>query len=271
MHSPPHPSASPQRRPSQDGVHTHAPPTHDSAARAHIVPGVQVPPHPSLGASPQGREEGGVHVGAQQPVPVQRSPVAQRVPLGHIGQPGGSAGSTPQASVEALAQGGQHVPEVQLVPDAHIVPAPHVRHTRPIPSTWSGMSVPQGTVEALGQLGQQLPPTQLEPEGHIVPVVHVRQMAPLASSTGGIGAPHATVDALGQLPQQTRVSPPLVPGGLTQLVPEGQRLPKPVQARQVGDGMGSPQSTVLPAAQLGQQTPAAPPVHVSPAAQPAVP
>lgn len=135
MHSPPHPSASPQRRPSHDGVHVQVPPTHESPGRVHIVPGVQVPPQPSGGASPHRRDEGGVHVGAQQPVPVQRSPAAQRVPFGHIGQPGGSAGSKPHASVEAAAQGGQHEPAVQLVPDAHIVPSPQVRQTRPIPST----------------------------------------------------------------------------------------------------------------------------------------
>jgi hypothetical protein len=44
-----------------------------------------------------------------------------------------------------------------------------------------------------------------------------------------------------------------------------------VQVRQLGEGIGSPQSTVLPGAQLGQHVPVAPPVQVSPGAHPAVP
>jgi hypothetical protein len=47
-------------------------PLHVSPVPVHCVPGVQVPPQPSLGALPHARVEGGVHVGVQQPVPVQR-------------------------------------------------------------------------------------------------------------------------------------------------------------------------------------------------------
>jgi hypothetical protein len=105
-----------------------------SPVPVHIVPGVQLPPQPSLGASPHARVDGGVHVGAQQVVPRQRSPAGHIVPFGHIGQPAGSLGSVPHASVAAEGHAGQHEPAVQLLPLAHIVPVPHVRQTAPVES-----------------------------------------------------------------------------------------------------------------------------------------
>jgi hypothetical protein len=71
MHSPPQPSDSPQRRPMHDGVHAQCSgdPLHVSPSVLHAVPGVHAPPHPSLGASPHGRVDGGVHVGEQHVVP----------------------------------------------------------------------------------------------------------------------------------------------------------------------------------------------------------
>lgn len=132
------------------------------------------------------------------------------------------------------------------------------------------MSTPHATLEALGQAGQHAPPTQDEPEGHIVPVPQSRQTVP-PLVTSGTGMPHATVEAAGQAPQQTRASAPEVPGGFTHASGEEQREPKPVHVRQVGDGMGSPQSTALAAAQAAQHMPAEPPVHVEPEPQPAVP
>lgn len=100
----------------------------------HCVPAVHVPPHPSRGASPQARVEGGAHAGAQQAGPVQRAPLGHIVPLGHIGQPAGSLGSVPQASVLGAAHVGQHMPLVHVLPGLHICPAPHVRHTAPVAS-----------------------------------------------------------------------------------------------------------------------------------------
>ena len=134
MHSPPQPSASPQRRPSQEGVHAQesGEPPQVSPSSVHRVPGAQVPPQPSLGLSPQGRVEGAVHVGAQQAPLRQRSPEGHIVPLGHIAQPGASTGSTPQASVPAAAQLGQHEPPVQVAPPAQTVPTPQLRQTAPV-------------------------------------------------------------------------------------------------------------------------------------------
>lgn len=100
----------------------------------HIVPGVQVPPQPSLGASPHARVEGGVQLGAQHAPLRQRSPLGHIVPFGHIGQPAGSVGSVPHASELADGHAGQHEPPVQVLPLVHIVPAPHVRQTAPVPS-----------------------------------------------------------------------------------------------------------------------------------------
>lgn len=136
MHWPPQPSASPQRRPTHEGVHAQCSgePLQVWPVPVHIVPGVHVPPHPSLGASPHGRVDGSVHVGAQHVVPRQRSPAGHMVPFGHIGQPAGSIGSVPHARVAADGHAGQHAPPVQLAPLAHIVPVPHVRHTAPVES-----------------------------------------------------------------------------------------------------------------------------------------
>lgn len=135
MHSPPQPSASPQRRPSHEGVHAQLSglPPQVSPTPVHAVPGAQVPPQPSGGVSPQGRVDGGLQVGAQHAPPRQRSPAAQRVPLGHMGQPAGSVGSVPHARVAGSAQLGQQLPPVhEPVPEAHIVPVPQVRHTAPV-------------------------------------------------------------------------------------------------------------------------------------------
>ena len=100
-----------------------------SPVPVHIVPGVQVPPQPSLGVLPHARVEGGVHVGVQQVVPVQRSPVGHIVPFGHIGQPAGSVGLVPHASVLPAAHVGQHELPMHVAPPLHIVPLPHVRQT----------------------------------------------------------------------------------------------------------------------------------------------
>lgn len=100
----------------------------------HIVPGVQVPPQPSLGASPHARVDGGVQLGAQHEPLRQRSPLGHIVPFGHIGQPAGSLGSVPQASELAAGHAGQQEPPVHVLPLAHIVPAPQVRQTAPVPS-----------------------------------------------------------------------------------------------------------------------------------------
>lgn len=134
MHSPPHPSASPQRRPSHEGLQLQERglPLQVSPSPVHIVPGEHVPPQPSLGRSPHGLVEGALQVGAQQEPLRQRSPEGHIVPLGHIAQPAGSAGSVPQARLEAAAQAGQHEPSVQLLPPEHIVPSPQVRHTAPV-------------------------------------------------------------------------------------------------------------------------------------------
>jgi hypothetical protein len=137
MHSPPQPSASPQRRPVHEGVHAQRSglPPQLSPSPVQSVPGVQVPPHPSLGASPQARVEGGVQLGAQHAPPRQRSPAGQRVPIGHIAQPAGSLGSTPQSSELAEPHAGQQVSPSHVVPLEQRVPAPQVRQTRPIAST----------------------------------------------------------------------------------------------------------------------------------------
>lgn len=122
MHWPPQPSDSPQRRPAHERVQPQCrgEPPHVSPDTVHIVPGVQVPPQPSAGASPQARVEGGVHVGAQQVVPVQRSPLGHMVPFGHIGHVAGSIGFVPQASVVGSAHPGQQTPLEQVLPVAHI-------------------------------------------------------------------------------------------------------------------------------------------------------
>lgn len=237
----------------------------------HAVPGVHVPPHPSLGVEPHGRVEGGVHEGAQQAPPRQRSPAGHIVPAAHIGQPGGSLGSVPHASEAGEGQAGQHEPPMQLAPAAHIVPVPHIRQMAPVVSRESGISTPHGTLDADGQSGQHEPPVHVDPAGHIVPAPQSRQTAPLESSTSGTGAPHATVPALGQLPQQVRSSGIGIPGGFTHEVPAAQREPTPVQVRHAGSGIGSPQSTLEALAQFGQHVPPTPPVQLVPAPQPAVP
>ncbi len=135
-HCPPQPFDSPQRRPTQDGVHAQwgGEPPHVSPMAAHCVPTLHVPPQPSLGALPQGRVDGGVQVGAQHVVPVQRSPLGHMVPFGHIGQPAGSVGLAPHASVLGEAHAGQHMPLLHVLPAPHAWPTPHVRHTAPVVS-----------------------------------------------------------------------------------------------------------------------------------------
>lgn len=133
-HSPPQPSDSPQRRPSQEGRHTQREPTQTSLGDSQAVPAAQVPPQPSLGRSPQARVEGGLQVGAQQLPPVQRSPASQRVPEGHAGQPGASTGSTPHSSVLGEAQLPQQTPPVHVLPASHCVPALHRRQMAPVAS-----------------------------------------------------------------------------------------------------------------------------------------
>lgn len=270
MHSPPQPSASPHRRPTHEGVHAHRSglPPQLSPSPVHIVPGAQVPPQPSLGVSPQGRVEGGEQVGAQQSPARQRSPAGQRVPTGHIAQPAGSLGSTPQSSELAEAHAGQQVSPSHVVPPEHMVPLPQVRQTRPIASMRSGMSTPQATLPPDGHAGQHEPMRHSEPDAHIVPVPQSRHTVPPAI-TSGTGAPHAVIDADGQPPQHTRASASLpVPGGLVQLVPDGHIEPKPLQSRHAKSGMGSPQATEPPEAQLGQQVPLA---QLMPEPQPPVP
>jgi hypothetical protein len=237
----------------------------------HIVPGLHVPPQPSLGVLPQARVEGGSHVGAQHEPPRQRSPLGHIVPFGHAAQPAGSLGSTPHASDVADIHVGQHEPAVHVDPLVHIVPGLHIRQTAPEASRRSGIAVPHATLLVDGHRGQHAPPMQSEPDAHIVPVPHVRHTVPSAACTAGIGAPHATVDALAQLPQQTRSSADVVPGGLRQVVPAAQRAPKPVHVRHAGDGIGSPQSTALADGHVAQHMPVVPPVHALPVPQPEVP
>lgn len=119
-----------------DGVHEHrsGEPRHVSPTPAHIVPGVQVPPQPSLGASPQARSDAGEHVVAQQPLVPHRSPAGHIVPLGHVGQAALCIGVAPHASWSAAGQVGQHVPSTQVLPLAHELPVPHVRQTAPVAS-----------------------------------------------------------------------------------------------------------------------------------------
>tara|TARA_B100001750_G_scaffold243078_2_gene257616 strand:- start:331 stop:672 length:342 start_codon:yes stop_codon:yes gene_type:complete len=113
---------------------------------------------------------------------------------------------------------------MQLVPPLHIVPVPQLRQTFPSESTWSGMATPQATLDRAGHEGQHAPPRQSEPEGHMVPVPQLRQTLPPAT-TSGMSSPQATLLAPAQPPQHTRLAAPLVPGGLRQEVPLGQRLP----------------------------------------------
>jgi hypothetical protein len=136
MHCPPQPSASPQRRPTHDGVQSQRSgvPRHVSPIPVHRVPGEQKPPQPSLGVSPHARVDAGVHVGAQHAPDAQRWPGGHITPFGHIGQPGASLGSVPHASVVAFGHVAQHEPPAHVAPGAHAVPIPHVRHTAPLAS-----------------------------------------------------------------------------------------------------------------------------------------
>jgi hypothetical protein len=122
-----------------------------------MVPGEQVPPQPSLGASPHARVEGAEHVGAQQPLARHDWPAGHIVPFGHAGQPAASIGLVLHASVLGFAHAVQHEPPIHVRPDAHIVPSPHVRQTAPAELRWSGISTPHITVFAAGQLGQHEP------------------------------------------------------------------------------------------------------------------
>jgi len=111
----------------------------------------------------------------------------------------------------------------------------------------------------------------VEPLSHIEPVEQSRHTLPSLAMTSGTCVPHGTLDALAHGPQHSRSAGRVVPGRLTQLVPDGHNEPAPTQVRHVGEGMGSPHATELDAAQVGQHVPSAPPVHVAPAVQPAVP
>jgi hypothetical protein len=101
----------------------------------HIVPGVHVPPQPSLGALPHARVEGAVHVGVQHEPLLHRSPDGHIVPGAHAGQPAGTLGVVPHVRAEGFGHAGQQLVPMQLDPVVHIVPVPHMRHTRPIEST----------------------------------------------------------------------------------------------------------------------------------------
>lgn len=106
---------------------------------------------------------------------------------------------------------------------------------------------------------------------HIEPVPQVRHTLPSLARTSGTCAPHGTLDALAQRPQHSRSVGSVVPGGLTQLVPDGHIEPTPIHVRHAGEGMGSPHATELDAAHVGQHVPSGPPVQVMPLVQPAVP
>jgi hypothetical protein len=131
--------------------------------------------------------------------------------------------------------------------------------------------MPQPTVLADGQFGQHAPPVHVDPLGHIVPVVQVRHTVPSDPITSGTCTPHATLLALAQVPQHSRSVGAVMPGGLTQLVPDGHIEPTPVHVRHVGEGIGSPHATLPADAHVGQHVPVAPPVQVLPAPQPIVP
>jgi hypothetical protein len=132
------------------------------------------------------------------------------------------------------------------------------------------MSTPHATPAELGHAGQHEPPTHVDPAAHIVPVPQSRHTVP-PLITSGTGMPHATVAAEGHAPQHTRSSALVVPGGFTHASGAVQRDPKPVHVRHAGEGIGSPQSTAPAEGHVAQHMPVAPPVHVEPAPQPAVP
>jgi hypothetical protein len=67
------------------------------------------------------------------------------------------------------------------------------------------------------------------------------------------------------------VTAPLVPGGLAHARPGAHCVPKPAHERQSDEGIGSPHAIAEALLHDPQHTPSAPPVHVVPGAQPAVP
>ena len=274
MHSPPHPSDSPHRRPAHDGsqVHVAGSPAQTSPTPAHAVPGAHVPPHPSIGLEPHGRVEGGVQPSAQHAPSRQASPAGHIVPTGHAGHPGGSTGSTPHPSVRRSAQLGQHVPSVHVPPLAQAVPLPQLLQVRPSESTASGMGVPHAKLDADGHEGQQAPSVHVDPASHAVPVPQSRQSVPSAAKTSGTGSPHATVLRPGQLSQQSLAASAVAPGGRTHASTGSSHMrPKPGHVRHAGSGISVPHATVSAVAQSPQQIGIAPTVQLSPAAHPPVP
>lgn len=152
---------------------------HTAAGSAHCVPGSHVPPQPSLGALPHGRDDAGVQLGVQHVPPLQTCPLGHMVPSPHSRQTLPSARSTgaigaPQATVSAAGQLGQHSRSsgapggvAHDVPAGHISPTPG--HER---QAGSGMGSPHAIVAGAGQSSQHTPlgpPVQLEPAGHPVP------------------------------------------------------------------------------------------------------
>ncbi|MBN8610600.1 MAG: hypothetical protein J0L92_08455, partial [Deltaproteobacteria bacterium] len=77
--------------------------------------------------------------------------------------------------------------------------------------------------------------------------------------------------AAGHDPQHTRASAPLVPGGFAHARPAPHCVPKPAHERQSDEGIGSPHAIAEALLHAPQHTPSAPPDHVVPGAQPAVP
>jgi hypothetical protein len=223
MHSPPHPSDSPQRRPTHDGVQRprSGVPEQVSPGLEQAVPGLQVPPHPSLGVLPQGRVGGAVQVGAQRVPARQVEPIGHVVPFRHAGQSRGSMGSTPHMRLLAGAQAGQHTPPMHVDPGAPPVPTSHLRQTAPAASRTSGIRAPHGNDVAGGHGWQHEPLRHSSPPGACRPCAtdHVWQTAPHGASTSGMGTPQGTPLRGGHDPQDSRAARPLVPRGLTQLVP----------------------------------------------------
>jgi hypothetical protein len=212
------------------------------------------------------------------PEPVVPGGLMQLVPLMHIVpkpehmRHADEGIASPQPTLPADGQFAQQVPPeppVQAVPDPQPpVPKPvQVRQTAPVASSTSGTRVPQGADDGSAHPPQHVrstpPPgrsVQLAPLPHIVPVpLQLRHTAPEASRESGMSAPHATLPAPGQRGQQ---SPSM------QSLPEGQRVPSPVQLElpmQVG-GIGVPQST-MPAERQPSVQVHAPATQVRPRSQ----
>lgn len=248
-------------------MHESGEPPQVSPGSEHAVPGVQVPPQPSLGASPHGRVEGGEQVGAQQLPLRQRSPAGHIVPFGHIGQPAGSVGSTPHAMEAAEPHVGQQAPPVhEPVPAGQRVPVPQP----PVRHAGAGTVAPHATLPADGQLAQHIGgvPVQVPPVQPPVPVPGQSRHSTPPTITSGMSMPHGMDEADGHEPQQTRVPPPVVPGGFTHAVPAAHIVPKlhaPGAPRHGGVGTVMPQGVPLAAGQFAQHIGGVPvqvpPVH----------